>query len=131
MTCRWLVDTTVFIDHLRGVQEARQLLLRGVRDGVELWSAAVVRTEVQAGMRRKEERATLQLLGLFHWLDITFAIADRAGELARTYLRSHRSIDTIDYLIAACASELDAELKTTNVRHFPMIADLKPAYQRR
>jgi len=105
------------------------LLLGGVRDGIELWSAVVVRTEVLAGMRSKEKRATLQLLGLFRWLDITAELADRAGELARTCLRSHRSIDTVDYLIAACALQLNAELKTTNVRHFPMMPGLKSAYR--
>jgi predicted nucleic acid-binding protein len=31
-------------------------------------------------------------------------------------------------LIAATALLLDAELLTTNVRHFPMIAGLAPAY---
>src|SRR5271157_1468523 len=129
MITRWLVDTTVLIDHLRGVVPARNLLLGGAREGVELWSAVVVRTEVLAGMRATEKRATLQLLGLFRWLDITAEIVDRAGELARTYLKSHRSVDTIDYLIAACALQLNAELKTTNVRHFPMIPNLRPAYR--
>ena len=131
MTTRWLVDTSIIIDHLRGAEQARDLLIGGVRDGVELWSAVVVRTEVLAGMRSKEKRSTLQLLGLFRWLDITTALADKAGELARTFLKSHRSIDTVDYLIAACALELNAELKTTNVRHFPMFEDLKPAYRLR
>jgi len=31
-------------------------------------------------------------------------------------------------LIGATALVLDAELLTTNVRHFPMVADLQPAY---
>jgi len=131
VTTRWLVDTTVLIDHLRGAAEARKLLLESVRDDVELWSAVVVRTEVLAGMRSAEKRATVQLLGLFRWLDVTAELADRAGELARKYLRSHRNIDTVDYLIAASALQLNAELKTTNVRHFPMFADLKPAYRLR
>ena len=129
MTVRWLVDTSVMIDHLRGAPEARKLLVDGVERGVELWSSVVVRTEVLAGMRGPEERATRQLLGLFRWLDVTAALADRAGELARMYLQSHRTIDTVDYLIAASALELAAELKTTNVRHFPMLASLRPAYR--
>jgi predicted nucleic acid-binding protein len=129
MTVRWLVDTSVMIDHLRGAAQARRLLVEGVEARVELWSSVVVRTEVLAGMRKPEERATRQMLGLFRWLDVTAALADRAGELARRYLESHRTIDTVDYLIAASALELDAELKTTNVRHFPMLAGLRPAYR--
>jgi len=57
------------------------------------------------------------------------ALADRAGELAQKYLRSHPGIDTIDYLVAAAAESASAELKTQNVKHFPMIAGLKPAYR--
>jgi predicted nucleic acid-binding protein len=129
MTTRWLVDTTVMIDHLRGSAPAHSLLVEGFQNGVELWSAVVVRTEVLAGMRSAEKRATHQLLGLFRWLDLTVELADRAGELARVYLRSHRAIDTVDYLIAASALQLGAELKTTNVRHFPMLEGLKPAYR--
>jgi hypothetical protein len=38
------------------------------------------------------------------------------------------SIDAADYLIAATALLLEAELLTTNVRHFPMLTGLEPAY---
>jgi predicted nucleic acid-binding protein len=34
----------------------------------------------------------------------------------------------VDYLIAATAIVIDADLLTTNVRHFPMFTKLKPAY---
>jgi len=88
MSTRWLVGTSVLIDHLRGTAAARNLLLGGVRDGVELWSAVVVRTEVLAGMRSKEKRATLQLLGLFRWLDITADLAGIIGH-GRNRPRSH------------------------------------------
>lgn len=33
-----------------------------------------------------------------------------------------------DYLIAATSMLADADLLTTNVRHFPMIEGLAPAY---
>jgi len=42
--------------------------------------------------------------------------------------RSHSDIDDADYLIAATALLLDTDLLTTNVRHFPMIRGLEPAY---
>ena len=125
---RWMVDTTVLIDHLRGVTPARDLLMQGAESEVELWSLVVVRTEVLAGMRSSEKRPTHQLLDLFSWLDVTVELADRAGDLARKYLKSHRTIDTVDYLIAAAALGLGAELQTTNVRHFPMFPSLRPAY---
>jgi len=48
-----------------------------------------------------------------------------AGDLARTYRRSHQGIVAADYLIAATALILDAELLTLHVRHFPMLAGLQ------
>jgi predicted nucleic acid-binding protein len=128
---RWLLDTSVLIDHLRGDERAVRLLIDAAERGVELWSVTVVRTEVVAGMRDAEARATLQLLDAIRWSDVTVDLADRAGALARTYLRSHRGVDTIDYLIAAAAQTLDAELKTLNTKHFPMFRGLRPAYRRR
>jgi predicted nucleic acid-binding protein len=39
-----------------------------------------------------------------------------------------RGIDTADYVIAATVELLEAELLTTNVRHFPTIEGLVPPY---
>jgi hypothetical protein len=50
------------------------------------------------------------------------------GALARRYRPSFSGIEDVDYLIAATALVLDAELLTTNVKHFPMFAGLQPAY---
>lgn len=123
-----LVDTSVLIDHLRGRPKATALLVDAVRAGDELWSVTVVRTEILAGMRKGEEDATHALLDALHWQDVTPALADHAGQLARRYLRSHPGVDTVDYLIAAAAEQLDAQLETLNVKHFPMFASLRPAY---
>lgn len=125
---RRVVDTSVLIDHLRGIDAARVLLRDAVRGGDELWSVAVVRTEVLAGMRPAEKAPTFALLGLFRWLDVDVALADRAGALAAKFMRSHRGIDTVDYLVAAATEHLGAKLETLNVRHFPMFPDLAPAY---
>ena len=125
---RWLVDTSVLIDHLRGDNRAVRMLAETVAHGGELWSVTVVRTEILAGVRRGEETVTRKLLDHLRWIDVNVDIADRAGDLARRYLRSHPGIDTVDYLIAAAAESVGAELKTQNVKHFPMIAGLKPAY---
>ena len=123
-----VVDTSVLIDHLRGVPAAHDRLRAEVEARHVLWSVVVVRTVVLAGMRPREEEATHALLDLVQWLPIDAALADHAGALARRYLRSHRAIDTIDYLIAAATDRLGARLLTQNVRHFPMFAGLRPAY---
>lgn len=123
-----LVDTSVLIDHLRGDLRAVGLLRAAVENRDELWSVSVVRTEILAGARPPEEEPIGTLFDQFRWLDVTIELADSAGRLAATYLRSHRGVDTVDYLLAAAAQQIDARLLTQNVRHFPMFTGLRPAY---
>jgi len=123
-----LLDTSILIDHLRGDPRAVELLRESARSGEELWSVTAVRTEVRAGLRRGEEGATEALLQALRWQAATVEIADRAGDLARRYLKSHPGVDTVDYIIAAATETLDASLLTLNTRHFPMFPDLEPAY---
>ena len=59
---------------------------------------------------------------------MTRRVARVGGELARRYRPSFGGIEDVDYLIAATALILEAELLTTNVKHFPMFDGLEPAY---
>src|SRR5687768_13516214 len=111
-----IVDTSVLIDHLRGDARALKVLTDLFAAGHEVWSVTVVRVEVLAGMRPKEAVATWALLKSMRWQAATVEVADRAGELARTYLKSHPGVDTVDYVIAATADFLDAQLLTKNVK---------------
>lgn len=124
----FVVDTSVLIDHLRGDERAVARLRAAVEDGHDLWSVRVVRTEVLAGARSGEESRIQALLDQLRWVDVTPALADHAGRLAATYLRSHPGIDTVDYLLAAATQAMDAVVLTQNVRHFPMFAGLERAY---
>lgn len=123
-----VVDTSVLIDHLRGHAAAVGCLRDAVVHGHELWSVTVVRTEVLAGARPSEMTRTRTLLDSLRWLDVTSELADHAGALAAPWLRSHAHVDTVDHLIAAATRHLGATLLTQNVRHFPMIEGLRPAY---
>lgn len=123
-----VVDTSVLIDHLRGHEPARRALRGLVVSGERLAGAVLTRTEILAGLRPDEYEATSALLGAIDWVPVDEAVADRAGELARRFLRSHPAVDTVDYVIAATAEALDATLWTLNVRHFPMFTGLRPPY---
>lgn len=124
----FIVDTSVLVDHLRGDERAIGRLRDLVEAGDDLWSVTIVRTEILAGAYERERAAIEQLFRQLRWLDVTDDLADAAGRMASEYLRSHRSIDTVDYLVAAGSRQLDAEVLTMNVRHFPMFAGLRPAY---
>jgi predicted nucleic acid-binding protein len=60
---------------------------------------------------------------------VTDTIAQRAREMLRRHRRSHQGVEITDYVIAATAELLAAELETLNVKHFPMIPGLKPAFR--
>jgi predicted nucleic acid-binding protein len=123
-----LLDTSVAIDHLRGTSPAVDLL-RGLIEVEELVLASeVVRFELLAGVREKEVEALEQFFSAISWVPVGEERARAAASLARRHRRAHSGIDDADYLIAASALLLDAELLTTNVRHFPMISGLEPAY---
>lgn len=123
-----LLDATVVIDNLRGRDEAVRLMDTFFDEGEQLVASELLRFEVLAGARDDELGRIEELLGLFDWVDVSEPIARLAAEYSRTYRSSHGGIDDVDYLVAATARLLDAELLTTNVRHFPMFEGLRPPY---
>ncbi len=123
-----LLDTTVAIDHLRGAASARDLL-RALLDADEQVSASeVVRFELLAGCRPSELEVLEEFCAALMWIPVDEAVARGAGALARAYRAAFAAIDDVDYMIAATALLLGAELLTTNVKHFPMLEGLEPAY---
>jgi len=123
-----LLDTTVAIDHLRGDQAAIDLLRGLVANDEPLAASEVVRFELVAGVREDELAALEQFFAALSWVAVGEDVARAAGELARKHRRAYSGIDDADYLIAATALLLEADLLTTNVRHFPMLPGLQPPY---
>jgi predicted nucleic acid-binding protein len=123
-----LLDTSVAIDHLRGTPPAVDLLSGLVEAEESLLASEVVRFELLAGVREKEVEALEQFFSAISWVPVGEEVARAAATLAQRHRCSHSGIDDADYLIAATALLLEADLLTTNVRHFPMLAGLAPAY---
>jgi hypothetical protein len=124
----FVVDTSVLIDHLRGNERAHAAIRDAIESGHLLVASVLTKAEVLAGMRPSEETATRALLESLQWVEVDDQLAERAGMLAKGYLRSHPDIDMVDYVIAATSDLLGAELWTRNVRHFPMFPGLNPPY---
>jgi hypothetical protein len=123
-----LLDTTVAIDHLRGDQAAVNLLSGLVENDETLAASEIVRFELVAGVRDDELQALEQFCSALSWIPVGEDVARTAGELDRKHRRAYSGIDDADYLIAATKLLLEAELLTTNVRHFPMLPGLQPPY---
>lgn len=123
-----VVDTSVLVDHLRGHVAARDALGTVVERGERLAASVLTKSELLAGMRRRQTGPAAELFGVIDWVPVDEALAEEAGSLAARYLRSHPGVDLADYVIAATARRLDAPLWTRNLKHFPMFAGLKAPY---
>jgi predicted nucleic acid-binding protein len=121
-----VIDTNVLVDVLRGTPGAIEAL-------TELADVAVVvptmvRFEVLAGARRREMSSIMRLLDECIDAPVDASVADAAATFARRSGRSHTGIDPIDYVVAATAQLLEAQLLTRNVKHFPMFPKLRAPY---
>ena len=106
-----LVDSDVFVDHLRGA-----VALAPGRH--RLHYSVVTRAELFAG--NTATSLASQLLAPFRELPVDRAIAERAGRVAREF-----GTRLPDALIAATALEHGLGLVTRNVRHFESIRGLR------
>src|SRR5688572_22669002 len=115
-----LLDTSVCADHLLGRPQAVALLDELLAEGEELVASELVRFELLAGTRPAEEPALDGLQAAVSWLPVTEPVARLAAELAHRFRRSGASTDATDYLLAATAMVIGAELVTLDADHFPM-----------
>ena len=120
-----MLDTTVLVDVLRRVPAARDYLRTLAHPP---WCSEVTRVEVIRGLRSSERSAADRLFAGFRWHPVDEEVARLAGELGRTYRRSHRHAGAPDLIVAATAQRLDLPLATSNVKHFPMFPRLKTPY---
>lgn len=116
------------MDHLRGLRAATELLAGLISDGETLVASEITRFELLAGVRDAERDALEAFFSSLGWARVDEEISRAAGALAHRFRRGHRGIGDADHLIAATAIVLDADLLTTNVRHFPMLEGLRAPY---
>lgn len=107
-----LVDSDIFIDHLRG---ARALRPRRHR----IHYSAVTRCELFAGPADQEELVA-QILSPFTQVDVDGMVAERAG-----LIRRRSGLLTPDALIAATALVHRLALVTRNRRDFERVRGLR------
>ena len=120
-----LVDTDVMIDYLRGHEKA--IAFFTARDEQVVLSSIVV-AELYADVKGEAEQKSLdELISFLRVVPVTGDIAKAAGLLKRNFEKSH-GVNLADAILAATAESEKAELKTLNVKHYPMIPGLKPAY---
>lgn len=125
MTRAFLPDTDVLVDFFRGIPQAVAFVKE---HSPRMILSSVVIAELYAGVKGNTEQTALDnFVTLFRVVPVTSEIAKTGGLFKRDYAKSH-GVGLADAIIAATCEAEDALLKTLNIRHYPMIKGLTPAY---
>ena len=120
-----LLDTDVLVDFFRGHGKAVAFV---DTYNARIILSSIVVAELYAGVKGNAEQAALHdFVSIFRVVPVTAEIARAAGLYKRDYARSH-GVGLADAVLAATAQAENAELKTLNIKHYPMLEALKPAY---
>ncbi len=122
-----LPDTDVLVDFFRGYNKSETFINTNVS---KIILSSIVVAELYAGVKGDTEQAALDnFFSLFRIVPVTAQIAKAGGLYKCDYSKSH-GVGLADAIIAATAEAENAELKTLNIKHYPMIEGLKPAYRK-
>ncbi|MDY0166463.1 MAG: type II toxin-antitoxin system VapC family toxin [Thermoguttaceae bacterium] len=125
MTRPILPDTDVLVDFLRGHGKAVAFVHAHAS---RIILSSIVVAELYAGVKGEAEQAALDsFVALFRIVPVSGDIAKAGGLYNRDYGKSH-GIGLADAVLAATAEAENAELKTLNTKHYPMLKSLRPAY---
>ena len=119
-----LVDSSVYIDWLRGRVDFPRMLEPWLRSG-SLWTCGIVRVEVLRGIRHADQAYRLaEFFDLIPEVPCDAELWSRAAELAWKLDRSGIVLPLSDVVIGACALTVGARVITTD-SHFQKIPGLR------
>jgi len=118
-----LIDTDILIDHLRGLDKAKEYLKKIESGKVKGVISVITEAELSAGESMRDILVQIKvrrLVRILEKVEVTSEIAWKAGELRRNY-----KCRLMDALIAATALNLNLKLVTRNVKHYEKIKGLE------
>lgn len=111
---RYLLDTTLIIDHAHGHEPAMALLHRLYESGAELFTCDVVVCEALSGGSDEHVATVSRVLAPLDFVATDPTAARQAGQARRRRHRTGGKLGLGDALIAAAAMSLDATIVTRN-----------------
>ena len=122
-----LIDTDVLVDFFRGHSKAIKFVNT---NSPNIILSSIVVAELYAGIKTDAEQTAIDnFVSIFRVIPVNAEIAKAGGLYKCQYAKSH-GIGLADAILAATAQIVNAELKTLNVKHYPMLKSLKPAYKK-
>ena len=118
---RLIIDTSIIIDELRGGKKWNGLVNEFKKNDTELFLPSIVIFEIFSGQSSKNKKIKDKinnLLSYFQLIDLSEGVAQKAGEIYRDH---DSTLGVVDYVIAATAMEVGAQIVTLNKKHFSKI----------
>ena len=110
-----LFDTDVLIDHLRGNEGAKKLMLKFQYE--QNYCSVITSGEILFGMRKEEEKKTFSLINNLEEIPVSSEIIRLAHDV-KTKAKGFR-LELYDCVIAATAIKYEHLLVTRNAKHYP------------
>jgi Predicted nucleic acid-binding protein, contains PIN domain len=125
---RYLVDTDVIINYLKGKDKSKDFLM-GIIDGEVIgFFSVITEAELLSGARdTKDEASIYDILDVMEVIEVERKIAITAGKLRRKYYAAYNT-ELPDAIIAATAEERGLILATANEKHFRMFEAIEKEY---
>lgn len=116
---KYCLDTDILIDYLHGKEEARDFLKR---EYIFYSISTIVVVEIYSGEEMKmgkKRRHVEEFLENFHIIPVSKQIAQKAGDLRRSY-----RLPFADMIVASTAIENGLPLITRNTKHYKGVTGL-------
>ena len=121
-----LIDTSLFIDHIRAKDKAATTLKKVHSAHITLLTSSIVAAELCYGARSKKMRSdVMALLSISRIIPFTEEMACRLSEEAEKLKLKNAMIGFRDLAIACVAMEESLPLATLNLRDFTRVEGLK------
>jgi len=125
---RYLLDTDVIINYLKGGSRSKDFLMRIIDDEVFGFFSVITEAELLSGARNvKDEASIYGILNIMEPIAVKRNIAITAGKLRRKYYTAYNT-ELPDAIIAATAKEMSLVLVTANEKHFRMFEEIEKMY---
>lgn len=122
----FLIDTSVIIDHLCGLEPVTRWLRERVRAGA-VATSVIVLSELVFGARSTHATERIkEMLADWPVLPIGATEAWNAGELRRDLAQQGQAISLADALIGATALRHGLVVATSNTKDFPFVSCVDP-----
>jgi len=125
---RFLVDTDIIINYLKGGENARNFLMRIIDESVLGFFSVITEAELLSGSRNADDECAIySILDCMEAIEVERNIAVTAGKFRQKYYTTYRT-ELPDAIIAATAAEYELILATANEKHFNMFKEIEAEY---